>query len=95
MDYELKRYLSKFTALVAELRKKKESGSKIIIGKNQVALEKAKKQKKLPQLFLGNVYGISEQIEKIGVEVDTILKEKLLTPLFMSWRFVKLLTHCK
>ena len=25
MDYELKRYLSKFTALVAELRKKKES----------------------------------------------------------------------
>ena len=26
------------------------------------------------QLFLGDVYGISELIEKIGVEVDTILK---------------------
>ena len=67
MDYELKRYLSKFTALASELREKKESDSKIIIRKNQVALEKAKKQKQLPQLFLGNVYGISEQMEKIGV----------------------------
>ena len=28
-----------------------------------------------PQLFLGDVYGIREQIEKIGVEVDTIIKE--------------------
>ena len=27
-----------------------------------------------PQLFVGDVYGIREQIEKIGVEVDTILK---------------------
>ena len=27
-----------------------------------------------PQLFVGDVYGISELIEKIGVEVDTILK---------------------
>ena len=27
------------------------------------------------QLFLGDVYGISELIEKIGVEVDTILKD--------------------
>ena len=44
MDYELKRYLSKFTALAAELREKKESDNKIIIRKNQVALEKAKKQ---------------------------------------------------
>ena len=26
------------------------------------------------QLFLSDVYGISELIEKIGVEVDTILK---------------------
>ena len=26
------------------------------------------------QLFLGDVYGISELIEKIGVEVNTILK---------------------
>ena len=26
------------------------------------------------QLFEGDVYGISELIEKIGVEVDTILK---------------------
>ena len=65
--HEPKRYLSKFTALAAELREKKESDNKIIIRKNQVALEKAKKQKQLPQLFLGNVYGISEQIEKIGV----------------------------
>ena len=30
---------------------------------------------KFPQLFLGDVYGIREQIEKIGVEVDTIIKE--------------------
>ena len=36
-----------------------------------------------PQLFLGYVYGIREQIEKIGVEVDTIIKEELLTPLFV------------
>lgn len=36
-----------------------------------------------PQLFVGDVYGISELIEKIGVEVDTILKEKLLTLLFI------------
>ena len=27
-----------------------------------------------PQLFAGDVYGISELIEKISVEVDTILK---------------------
>ena len=27
-----------------------------------------------PQLFVGDVYGISELIEKIGVEVDTVLK---------------------
>ena len=27
-----------------------------------------------PQLFVGDVYGISELIERIGVEVDTILK---------------------
>ena len=27
-----------------------------------------------PQLFVGDVYGISELIEKISVEVDTILK---------------------
>ena len=35
------------------------------------------------QLFLGDVYGISELIEKIGVEVDTILKvtEKKFWPL--------------
>ena len=33
--------------------------------------------------FLGDVYGISTQIEKIGVEVDTILRAKLLTPLFI------------
>ena len=25
-----------------------------------------------PQLFVGDIYGISELIEKIGVEVDTI-----------------------
>ena len=25
----------------------------------------------LPQLFVGDVYGIREQIEKMGVEVDT------------------------
>ena len=37
----------------------------------------------LPQLFVGDVYGIREQIEKISVEVDTILKEKLLTLLFI------------
>ena len=35
------------------------------------------------QPFVGDVYGIREQIEKIGVEVDTILKEKLLTLLFI------------
>ena len=29
----------------------------------------------LPQLFVGDVYGIREQIENIGVEVHTILKE--------------------
>ena len=40
-----------------------------------------------PQLFVGDVYGISELIEKIGVEVDTILKvrEKLLTSLFIVY----------
>ena len=38
MDYELKRYLSKFTALVAELKKKNKKK------KNKVAIEKAKKQ---------------------------------------------------
>ena len=65
MDYELKRYLSKFTALVAELREKKESDSKIIIGKNQVALEKAKTQKQLPQLFLGNVYGSVNRLKRL------------------------------
>ena len=27
-----------------------------------------------PQLFVGDVYGISELIEKSGVEVDTVLK---------------------
>ena len=27
-----------------------------------------------PQLFVGDIYGISELIENIGVEVDTILK---------------------
>ena len=37
----------------------------------------------LLQLFLGDVYGISTQIEKIGVEIETILKGKLLTPLFI------------
>ena len=36
-----------------------------------------------PQLFVGDVYGIREQIEKIGVEVDTILKGKLLNLLFI------------
>ena len=46
MDYEPKRFLSKFTALAAELRKKNESDSKIIIRKNQIAIEKAKKQTK-------------------------------------------------
>ena len=29
---------------------------------------------KFAQLFLGDVYGISELVEKIGIEVDTILK---------------------
>ena len=46
MDYEPKRFLSKFTALAAELRKKNESDSKVIIRKNQIAIEKAKKQTK-------------------------------------------------
>ena len=37
------------------------------------------------QLFLGDVYGISELIWKIGVEVDTILKNtgKAFDPLFI------------
>ena len=37
------------------------------------------------QLFLGDEYGISELIEKIGVEVDTILKDtgKAFDPLFI------------
>ena len=43
MDYELKRYLSKFTALAAKLRKKwerQQNNNK----KNQFAIENAKKQ---------------------------------------------------
>ena len=45
MDYQLKRYLSKFTALAAELRKKMRTTAKYN-KKNQVAIKKAKKQKK-------------------------------------------------
>ena len=50
MDYELKRYLSKFTALAAELRKKMRTAAKSCNKKNQVAIEKAKKQKKKGQV---------------------------------------------
>ena len=46
MDYQPKRYLSKFNALAVELRKKMRTTVKSCNKKNQVAIEKAKKQKK-------------------------------------------------
>ena len=47
MDYELKRYLSNFTALAAELRKKMRTAAKPSCNKkNQVAIKKANKKTK-------------------------------------------------
>ena len=46
MDYELKHYLSKFTALAVGLRKKNESDSKIIIRKIKLRLKKQRNKKK-------------------------------------------------
>ena len=51
--HEPKRYLSKFTALAAELREKKESDNKIIIRKKSSCAGKSKETKTASTTFPG------------------------------------------